>query len=83
MRQISRRFDRATGVRTCSAVSDCIVRTVSFGPESSTDFVPYLYAKGSCPIAEDVARRVLTLPTYYGLALEDVKTIARNVLEMV
>ena len=48
-----------------------------------TDFAPYLYAKGSCPIAEDAARRVLTLPTYYGLALEDVKSIVRNVLEMV
>ena len=48
-----------------------------------TDFAPYLYAKGSCPIAEDVARRVLTLPTYYGLALEDVRDIAENVLEMI
>ncbi len=42
-----------------------------------------LKSKGSCPIAEGVARRVLTLPTYYGLAMEDVKTIAKNVLEMV
>ena len=48
-----------------------------------TDFAPYLYAKGSCPVAEDIAKRVLTLPTYYGLAIEDVKTIAENVLEMV
>ena len=48
-----------------------------------TDFAPYLYAKGSCPIAEDVAKRVLTLPTYYGLGLDDVKQIARNVLEIV
>ena len=48
-----------------------------------TDFAPYLYAKGSCPTAEDVARRVLTLPTYYGLDLDDVRDIARNVLEMV
>ena len=48
-----------------------------------TDFAPYLYAKGSCPIAEDVASRVLTLPTYYGLDLDDVRDIARNVLEMV
>jgi len=47
-----------------------------------TDFAPYEYAKGSCPVAEDIARRVLTLPTYYGLPLEDVKDIARNVLEI-
>lgn len=48
-----------------------------------TDFAPYLYAKGTCPIAEDIASRVLTLPTYYGLAIEDAKTIAENVLEIV
>ena len=48
-----------------------------------TDFAPYADAKGSCPIAEDAASRVLTLPTYYGLALEDVRAIARNVLEIV
>ena len=48
-----------------------------------TDFAPYVYAKGSCPVAEDLASRVLTLPTYYGLPLEDVKAIAENVVEMV
>ena len=47
-----------------------------------TDFAPYMYAKGSCPVAEDLASRVLTLPTYYGLPLEDVKAIAENVLEI-
>ena len=48
-----------------------------------TDFAPYQYAKGTCPVAEDIARRVLTLPTYYGLDLDDVRKIAENVLEMV
>lgn len=48
-----------------------------------TDFAPYQYAKGTCPVAEDIARRVLTLPTYYGLDLDKVRDIARNVLEMV
>jgi len=47
-----------------------------------TDFAPYLYAKGSCPVAEELASRVLTLPTYYGLPLEDVKSIAESVVEM-
>lgn len=47
-----------------------------------TDFAPYIYAKGSCPMAEDVASRVLTLPTYYGLSLEDARAIAENVLEI-
>ena len=48
-----------------------------------TDFAPYIYAKGTCPIAEDIASRVLTLPTYYGLPLEDVRAIAQNVLEII
>lgn len=47
-----------------------------------TDFTPYGYGKGTCLVAEDVSRRVLTLPTYYGLALDDVKTIAQNVMEV-
>ena len=48
-----------------------------------TDFAPYVYGKGSCPVAEDIASCVLTLPTYYGLPLEDVKAIAENVVEIV
>ena len=48
-----------------------------------TDFAPYVYGKGSCPVAEDLASRVLTLPTYYGLPLEDVRAIAENVREIV
>ena len=34
-------------------------------------------------VAEDVSSRVLTLPTYYGLALDDVRAIAKNVMELV
>ena len=48
-----------------------------------TDFAPYVYGKGSCPVAEDIASRVLTLPTYYGLPIDDVKAIAENVKELV
>ena len=48
-----------------------------------TDFAPYVYAKGACPIAENLASRVLTLPTYYGMSLDDAKTIAENVKEIV
>lgn len=47
-----------------------------------TDFAPYAYGKGTCPVAEDVSRRVLTLPTYHGLPTDDVKAIAQNVMEM-
>lgn len=48
-----------------------------------TDFAPYSHARGSCPVAEDVASRVLTLPTYHGLSLEDARAVAENVKELV
>ena len=48
-----------------------------------TSFAPYVYGHGSCPVAENLASRVLTLPTYYGLPLEDVRAIAENVREIV
>ena len=47
-----------------------------------TEFAPYVYGKGACPIAEDLSSRVLTLPTYFGLSTEDVKAIAENVKEI-
>ena len=48
-----------------------------------TDFAPYVYAKGTCPIAEDSARRILTLPTYFGLSGEDVRLIAANIKDII
>lgn len=48
-----------------------------------TDFLPYRYAQGTCPVAEGAARRVLTLPTYYGLERNQVDAIVRNVREIV
>ena len=47
-----------------------------------TDFAPYIYGKGSCPVAEDASRRVLTLPTYYGLEPSAAAEIAKCVLEI-
>lgn len=47
-----------------------------------TGFAPYAYGHGSCPVAEDVSRRVLTLPTYFGLDEAAVARIAENVLEI-
>lgn len=47
-----------------------------------TDFAPYVYSRGTCPIAEDAAKRVLTLPTYYGLDTAEVKLIAKCVKEI-
>ena len=48
-----------------------------------TDFAPYVYGKRSCPTAENMAFRVLTLPTYFGLLPEDAKLIAENVKAIV
>ncbi len=48
-----------------------------------TDFAPYAYGSGNCPVADNLASRVLTLPTYYGLPIEDVKAIAESVKEIV
>ncbi len=48
-----------------------------------TEFAPYVYGKGSCPVAEDLASRVLTLPTFYGLSLENVRAIAEDLKEIV
>lgn len=47
-----------------------------------TDFAPYVYAKGTCPVAEEAASRVLTLPTYDALSPEDAAAIAENVKEL-
>ena len=47
-----------------------------------TDFAPYLYGRGSCPVAEDAARRVLTLPTFFDLDPADATRIAENIREV-
>lgn len=60
----------------------CNVYTRRYFYPLLTDFVPYVYSRGTCPIAEDIAGRVLTLPTYYGLAPEDAKSIAECVKEI-
>ena len=50
-----------------------------------TDFHSYLKSVGAnmVPIAQDVADRVLTLPTYHELSLEEVKGTARLLIELV
>ncbi len=47
-----------------------------------SDFEPYTTVRGKTPIARQASERVLTLPTYHGLALDDVRAIAQNVLEI-
>ena len=47
-----------------------------------SEFKPYSYASGTTPIAAEAAARILTLPTYYGLPLDDVAQIAECVKEI-
>ena len=48
-----------------------------------TDFAPYIYGRESCPVARQAASRILALPTYHDLAIEDAKSIAQNILEII
>ena len=48
-----------------------------------TQFKPYKKVVNACPIAMDISCRILTLPTYYGLPLEDVRDIAKSVVEII
>ena len=76
--------DFATRERVYDVLKNkCNVFTRRYFYPILTDFAPYVYARMSCPIAHEVASRVLTLPTYYGMSLSDVRAIAENVKEIV
>ena len=76
--------DSATRERVYATLkTQCNVFTRRYFYPLLTDFAPYVYAQGTCPVAEDLASRVLTLPTYYGLPPESVRAIAENVREIV
>ena len=76
--------DFATRERVYDVLKNkCNVFTRRYFYPILTDFAPYVYARMSCPIAHEMASRVLTLPTYYGLSLSDVRAIAENVKEIV
>ncbi len=49
----------------------------------SLNELPYLEARFSCPISESIARTILCLPLYAGLAHEDVRRICALVKEAV
>lgn len=46
-----------------------------------TDFAPYIYAQNTCPIAEDFAKRILTIPTYHDLSDTEINVISKMVIE--
>ena len=75
--------DFETRERIYYLLKECNVYARRYFYPLLTDFSPYAYAKGSCPIAQDVSLRVLTLPTYYGLPLESVAKIAKIICNAV
>ena len=76
--------DNATRERVYTELKErCNVFSRRYFYPLLTDFAPYIYGRGNCPVAEDAASRVLTLPTYYGLPLEAVRAIAEDVKEIV
>ena len=48
----------------------------------SLNELPYLQ-KQSCPVSEDISRRALCLPLYYGLQEEEVKTILDSITQII
>lgn len=75
--------DRATRDRVYEGLKSANVFARKYFFPLLTDFAPYASAHGTCPVAEDVASRVLTLPTYFDLPPETAAEIARIVLELV
>ena len=74
--------DFGTRERVYDGLKACNVLARRYFYPILTDFAPYASARGTCPVAEDAARRVLTLPTYHGLADEDARAIAANLVEI-
>ena len=75
--------DFATREKVYEGLKGCNVFARRYFYPLLTDFAPYVYAKGGCPVAEDVAERILTLPIYYGLSIEDVRAVAADIKEIV
>lgn len=47
----------------------------------SLNNLPYLQQSNACPVSEDISKRVLCLPMYYGLEMSDVKRIADIIIQ--
>ena len=75
--------DFETRERLHARLKDCNVFSRRYFYPLLTDFAPYAYGRGTCPVAEDASRRILTLPTYLDLPDADVGSIAANVIEIV
>ena len=53
-----------------------------FWPSVNT-YKTICYDAASCPISEDISNRIMCLPLYYTLSVDDIKAIAENVKEIV
>ena len=75
--------DFATRERVYNGLRDqCNVFARRYFYPLLTAFPPYAASRSTCPVAENLSQRVLTLPTYHSLVLDDVYAIAHNVLEL-
>ena len=75
--------DFATRERVYNGLRDqCNVFTRRYFYPLLTDFPPYASAQNTCSIAQSLAARILTLPTYHTLSIGNAVAIAENVLEL-
>jgi dTDP-4-amino-4,6-dideoxygalactose transaminase len=49
----------------------------------SLNNLPYLSNTNACPVSEDIAKRVLCLPLYYGIDANDVERICKLIISVV
>ena len=75
--------DFATRERVYETLKQYNVFTRRYFYPLLSDFEPYRTTIGATPIARQAADCVLSLPSYHGLDLADVRDIARNILEIV
>jgi dTDP-4-amino-4,6-dideoxygalactose transaminase len=75
--------DFATRERVYETLKQYNVFTRRYFYPLLSDFEPYRTTIGATPIARQAADCVLSLPSYHGLDLADVRDVARNILEIV
>ena len=72
-----------TRERVYERLKECNVFTRRYFYPLLSDFAPYTTTYGATPIARHAAERILTLPSYHGLTLDDARAVAQNILEIV
>ena len=75
--------DFETRERVYETLKQCNVFARRYFYPLLSDFEPYRTTTGATPIARQAADCVLSLPSYHGLDLADVRDIAQNILEIV